>query len=155
LFFVIVSRLFVERDVLQPTVRQAIMQLYEAQKRDVDLRLNRGTSRGALGRAQLNRLKLCARNRSGHAILVLSAFLLPEIPLAYLALMFTAGALIMHIDDHGDCYADLRHERITFMNQVKRPERTLKAIFMAHIMRIACGLPPGDGRDLLVAFLTR
>jgi hypothetical protein len=155
LFFVILSRLFAERDILHPTVRQTIMQLYGAQRRDVDLRLNRGRPRGSLDRAQLNRLKHCARNRSGHAMLVLSAFLLPELPLAYLALMFTAGALIMHIDDHGDCYSDLQHERITFMNQVKRPERTLKTIFLAHIMRLASGLPKGDGRDLLIAFLTR
>jgi hypothetical protein len=155
LFFVIVSQLFVERDILHPTVRQAILQLYTAQKRDVDLRLNRGLSRGGLDRAQLNRLKLCARNRSGHAILVLSAMLLPELPLAYLALIFAAGALIMYIDDHGDCYSDLKDDRITFMNQVRYPERTLKSIFIAYITQLARGLPPSDGRNLLIAFLTR
>jgi hypothetical protein len=155
LFFAILSRLFVERDLLHPTVRQAILQLYAAQKLDVDLRLSRETSRGELDRAQLNLLKRCARNRSGHAILVLSAFLVPELPLAQLSLMFTAGALVMFIDDHGDCYSDLQSERITFMNQVRDPERTLKGIFVAHIMRLACGLPQSDGRDLLIAFLTR
>lgn len=155
LFFVIVSRLFVERDVLHPTIRQAILQLYAAQKLDVDLRLNRDRSRGSLDRVQLHHLKLCARNRSGHAILVLSAFLLPELPLAYLTQMFTAGALIMYIDDHGDCYSDLQDDRITFMNQVKRPRRTLKTIFLGHIMRLARGLPKSDGRDLMIAFLTR
>ena len=155
LFFAILSRLFAERDLLHPTVRQAILQLYAAQKLDVDLRLGRETSRGATDRAQLNLLKRCARNRSGHAILVLSAFLVPELPLAQLSLMFTAGALVMFIDDHGDCYSDLQSERITFMNQVRDPERTLKGIFVAHIMRLAGGLPQSDGRDLLIAFLTR
>jgi hypothetical protein len=155
LFFVILSRLFVERDILHPTVRQAILQLFAAQKLDVDLRLNRNGSRGGLDRTELNRLKLCARNRSGHAILVLSAFLLPDIPLTYLALLFAAGALIMYIDDHGDCYSDLKDDRITFMNQVKNPGRTLKSIFAAHITRLASGLPQSDGRNLLIAFLTR
>ena len=155
LFFVILSRLFAERDLLHPTVRQAILQLYAAQKQDVALRVSREKSRGRLDRAQLNLLKCCARNRSGHAILVLSAFLVPELPLAQLSLMFTAGALVMYIDDHGDCYSDLQSERITFMNQVRDPERTLKGIFMAHIVRLASGLPQSDGRDLLIAFLTR
>ena len=42
LFFAIIpSRLFAERDLMHPTVRQAILQLYAAQKLDVDLRLNR------------------------------------------------------------------------------------------------------------------
>jgi hypothetical protein len=155
LFFVIVSQLFVERDILQPTVRQAILQLYTAQKRDVELRLNRDGPRGGLDRAQLNRLKVCARNRSGHAILVLSAMLLQELPLAYLALIFAAGALIMYIDDHGDCYSDLQDDRITFMNQVKYPERALKSIFIAYITQLARGLPQSEGRNLLIAFLTR
>jgi hypothetical protein len=155
LFFVIVSRLFTERDLLHPTVRQAILQLYAAQKQDVDLRLCGETTPRTLQRAQLNLLKCCARNRSGHAILVLSAFLVPELPLAQLSLMFTAGALVMFIDDHGDCYSDRQSRRITFMNQVKYPERTLKGIFLTHIARLAGGLPPSDGRDLLIAFLTR
>lgn len=155
LFFVILSRLFAERDLLHPIIRQAILQLYAAQKQDVDLRLTRGRARGGLDGAQLNLLKRCARNRSGHAILVLSTFLVPELPLGELSLMFTAGALVMYIDDHGDCYSDLQSERITFMNQVKDPERTLKGIFIAHIMRLARGLPRTDGRDLLIAFLTR
>ncbi len=154
LFFVIISRLFAERDLLHPTVRQAILQLYAAQKQDVDLRLG-DRSRGGLDRAGLNLLKRCARNRSGHAILVLSAFLVPDLPLSRLGLMFTAGALIMYIDDHGDCYSDLMSERITFMNQVRDPERTLKGLFMAHVTRLAYGLPPSAGRDLLLAFLTR
>ncbi len=124
LFFVILSRLFAERDLLHPTVRQAILQLYEAQKQDVDLRHARD-ERQRLRRRDLNLLKRCARNRSGHAILVLSAFLVPELPLAQLGLMFTAGALIMYIDDHGDCYSDRSDGRLTFMNQLRNPERAL------------------------------
>jgi len=155
LFFVIVLRLFAERDLLHPTVRQAILQLFAAQKQDVDLRLCGDPALGKRERAQLNMLKCCARNRSGHAILVLSAFLVPELPLAQLSLMFTAGALVMFIDDHGDCYSDRQSRRITFMNQVRNPERTLKRIFSTHIARLAGGLPANDGRDLLIAFLTR
>jgi hypothetical protein len=155
LFFAILSLLFFERDILHPAVRQAILQLYAAQKLDVDLRLGRGKSRGPPRRAELNLLKRCARNRSGHAILMLSAFLVPELPLNRLGPLFTAGALIMFIDDHGDCYSDLHDDRITFMNQVRHPERTLKTIFMTHIMRLAGELPASGGRDLLIAFLTR
>ena len=155
LFFVIAARLFAQRDILQPTVRQAVLQLYLAQKQDVELRSIRPGSGRGLGRSQLNRLKRCARNRSGHAILVLSAFLLPELPLRYLASLFGAGALIMYIDDHGDCYSDLQSRRVTFMNQLRRPERTLRALFHVHTRQLAQGLPPGDGRDLLIAFLTR
>ena len=154
LFFVILSRLFAERDLLHPTVRQAILQLYAAQKQDVDLRHARD-GRRKLNRRDLNLLKRCARNRSGHAILVLSAFLVPELPLAQLGLMFTAGALIMYIDDHGDCYSDLSDGRLTFMNQLRHPERALKGVFLTHVRRLAEGLPQSDGRDLLIAFLTR
>jgi hypothetical protein len=155
LFYVVLSRLFAERDILHPTVRQAVLQLYSAQKQDVALRITPVPREGRLSRARLNMLKRCARNRSGHAILVLSAFLLPDLPLAYLARMFGAGALIMYIDDHGDCHSDRRSRRITFMNQVRHPERTLKALFQSHIKQLALGLPPGEGRDLLIAFLTR
>lgn len=155
LFFAIISRLFAERDLMHPTVRQAILQLYAAQKLDVDLRLNHDKSHGSLNRSKLGLLKRCARNRSGHAILVLSAFLVPEMSLAKFGPMFAAGALIMYIDDHGDCYSDRHDLRVTFMNQVRYPERTLRSLFLAHIARLAEGLPKSDGRDLLIAFLTR
>ncbi|MGF6970976.1 hypothetical protein OKW43_008071 [Paraburkholderia sp. WC7.3g] len=105
--------------------------LYEAQKHDVELRLARAYSDARPGRSELNALRQCASNRSGHAILVLSAFLLPELDLNYIALIYTAGALIMFIDDHGDCFSDLAHDRVTFMNQVKYPERTLRRIFVS------------------------
>jgi hypothetical protein len=153
LFYVIVSRLFTERNILDPTIRQAILHLYQAQKQDVELRID--TKRGRADRRQLGLLKQCARNRSGHAIIVLSAFLLPKLPLRYLTLIFSAGALIMYIDDHGDCYSDLSHARATFMNQVKAPERTLRQIFSTFIRRLSRGLPKNAGSDLLIAFLTR
>ena len=155
LFFVIASRLFAERDMLSPVVRQAVLHLYMAQKEDVDLRATRRDGGRRLDRAQMSTLKRCARNRSGHAILVLSAFLLPELTPRYLASLFWAGALIMYIDDHGDHWADLKDNRLTFMNQTARPERTLKRLFHTRIRQLATGLPEGDGRDLLIAFLTR
>jgi hypothetical protein len=155
LFYVIVSRLFAERDVVDPTVRQAILLLYDAQRQDVELRMDRGRARKGRARRQLGLLKQCAQDRSGHAITVLSAFALPELPLYYLAEIFAAGALIMFIDDHGDCYSDLRNHRVTFMNQLRDPERTLRRIFSTYIKRLGEGLPQGSGRDLLIAFLTR
>lgn len=155
LFFVIASRLFAQRDVLHPVVRQTVLQLYMAQTEDVKLRATRTDGGRRLNRSQLAALKRCARDRSGHAILVLSAFLLPELPLSYLARMFWAGALIMYIDDHGDHWADLKENRLTFMNQTARPERTLKRLFHTQIRQLASGLPDGEGRDLLIAFLTR
>lgn len=153
LFFAVVSRLFAERDLLNPTVRQAILLLYEAQKQDVDLR--HAPAGATSSRSRLNLLKRCARNRSGHAILVLASFLLPQIPLSNLATMFSAGALVMYIDDHGDCYSDLKDGRTTFMNEVRNPERALKGLFASHIARLANELPQSDGRDLMIAFLTR
>lgn len=152
LFYVIIVRLFGERDVLEPVLRQAISLLYRAQEQDVTLRFA-SSPKGR--RAHLARLKDCARNRSGHAIIVLATFLVPEIGLRELSLIFSAGALIMHIDDHGDCYTDRRERRFTFMNQLRRPERALKHLFLAHIMRLFEGISAGSGRDLMIGFLTR
>lgn len=155
LFYVIIRRLFTERDVLNPILRQAIVLLYLAQKRDVDMRLNAATFRAISRRRQLNLLRQCARDRSGHAIIVLSRFLVPELPLKYHHLIFIAGSLIMHIDDHGDCYSDLHSRRITYMNQVSRPAEALRRIFYRGITRLQTGLPAGSGRDLMIAFLLR
>jgi hypothetical protein len=154
LFYVIVARLFAERDVFTPVLRQAILSLYEAQRRDVELRLP-GAFVTLPRRRQLRLLQLCARDRSGHAICVLSAFLAPQVSLAYLNLIFAAGALIMHIDDHGDCYSDRRARRVTYMNCVGRPARVLRRIFTSYVDRLFRGFPPGPGRDLLIAFLVR
>lgn len=152
LFYAIVARLFAERDILHPVARQAIALLHRAQAQDVAMR---AASAGGASRRRLAELKTCARNRSGHAILVLSVFLVPELPLARLATLFAAGALVMYIDDHGDSYADLGERRLTFMNQVARPERKLRQLFVSHIARLHAELPAGEGRDLLIAFLTR
>jgi hypothetical protein len=154
LFYSIVGRLFARRDVLDPMLRQAILLLFEAQKRDTELRLS-GELQGLPRREQLLALRQCARDRSGHAITVLTGFVAPEIDLAKLPYLFTAGSLIMHIDDHGDCYADRRDGRLTYLNQVARPAATLRRLFVAHVERLHAGLPANPGRDLMIAFLTR
>jgi len=154
LFYAIVSRLFASRDVLDPILRQAILLLFEAQKRDTELRLS-GDVALLPRRQQLSLLRHCARDRSGHAITVLTGFVAPEIALSVLPYLFTAGAMIMHIDDHGDCYSDLRHGRLTYLNQVRNPGATLRKIFVEHIARLHAGLPINSGRDLMIAFLTR
>lgn len=154
LFYAILSRLFASRDVLDPILRQAILLLFEAQKRDTELRLS-GDVAGLPRRRQLALLRQCARDRSGHAITVLSGFVAPEIELSILPYLFTAGALIMHIDDHGDCYSDLRDGRLTYLNQVRNPRATLRRIFLEHMTRLHAGLPANGGRDLMLAFLTR
>ena len=155
LFYVIVARLFAARDVLEPTLRQAILLLYEAQRRDVEMRWRGPSLRALPRRRQLDLLRQCARDRSGHAITVLAAFLVPRFSLAYMNLIFAAGALIMHIDDHGDSYADRAERRLTYMNQVRRPVAALRRIFHRHVERLHAGLPAGSGRDLLIAFLLR
>jgi hypothetical protein len=154
LFYAIVARLFAARDVLDPILRQAILLLFDAQKRDTELRLT-GSAVDLPRRERLSLLRRCARDRSGHAITVLTGFVAPEIDLAVLPYLFTAGALIMHIDDHGDCYSDLRHGRLTYLNQVRSPAPTLRRIFVRHVARLHAGLPAGAGRDLMIAFLTR
>lgn len=155
LFYVIVGRLFAARDVLDPILRQAILRLYEAQRRDVELRLRPRSLRRLNRRRRLAVLKDCARDRSGHGISALAAFLLPDMTLGYWSLIFGAGALIMHIDDHGDCYADRRDRRVTYMNQVKDPVGALRRLFLGQIDRLHLGLPPGEGHDLMIAFFWR
>lgn len=152
LFYALIARLFAERDILEPVTRQAIALLHRAQAEDVAMRARHGRSDSA---RHLAELKTCARNRSGHAILVLCAFLVPRVPLERLGTLFAAGALVMYIDDHGDSHADLGDRRVTFMNQVARPERTLHRLFVAHVGRLHDELPPGSGRELMIAFLTR
>lgn len=151
LFYAVIARLFSERDVLDSITRQSIAQLHRAQAQDVAMR-GKDDPRSP---RRLAELKTCARNRSGHAILVLCAFLVPAVPLVRLGTLFAAGALVMFIDDHGDSYADLGDHRVTFMNQISRPERTLRRLFLEHITRLHSELPAGSGRDLMIAFLTR
>jgi len=155
LFYVVLARLFAERDMLDPLLRQAILRLHAAQAQDVMLRLDPDHLAALPERHQRTLLKRNARDRSGHAIIALTTFLVPSLPLAMIALIFAAGALIMFIDDHGDCYTDRRDGRLTYMNQVRDPERVLHRIALAYFARLASGLPSNEGRDLLLGFLLR
>jgi hypothetical protein len=155
LFYIVLARLFAERDLLHPLLRQAILRLHSAQSQDVTLRLepNRFAALSPARRRAM--LKQNARDRSGHAIIALTTFLVPSLPLAVLTLIFAAGALIMFIDDHGDCHTDRRDGRLTFMNQVRDPERVLRRIALPYFARLIAGLPENEGRELLLAFLVR
>jgi len=155
LFYVVLARLFAERDMMDPLLRQAILLLHTAQSRDVTLRLDREQLSTLPQRRQRALLKRYARDRGGHCIVTLAAFLVPSLPLAMLALLLAAGALFMFIDDHGDCHADRREGRLTYMNQMHRPERVLHRVVQAHFIRLAGGLPANEGRDILLGFLLR
>jgi hypothetical protein len=155
LFYVVVSRLFGERDMLDPFVRQAIVRLQSAQELDVMLRLEPQRLSDLSQPRQLALLKRTARDRSGYAILLLTSLLAAGVPLRLLTLIFNAGALIMFIDDHGDCFTDRREGRLTYMNRVRNPERVLRRIAHGYFARLAAGLPQGEGRDLLLGFLLR
>lgn len=155
LFYVIVALLFVERDVLEPLLRQAIVRLHAAQEEDVMLRLEPGRIESLAEPQRRVLLRRCAANRSGHAIIVLATFLVPRISLGYLSGIFSAGSLIMFIDDHGDCYADRTDGRVTYMNRLRHPERALGRIFARYMDRLLRLLTPGDGRTLLLGFLSR
>lgn len=155
LFYVIIALMAMERDILAPLLRQAILALHAAQAEDVMLRLEPWRMAGFARRGQLRLLRRSARNRSGHAILVLAIFLVQNVALSYLAGLFSAGSLIMFIDDHGDCHTDLRAGRITYMNRLCDPERVLRKIFSVHCRRIEASLAGGPGRRLLLGFLGR
>lgn len=155
LFYVIIARLFAERDVLNADLRQAILLLLRAQQRDVRLRGTLRSFRRTSRRQQLELLREIARNRSGHAILVLTGFLVPKIPSVVLRYIFLAGSIIMHIDDHGDHYSDLHYRRVTYMNQLASPAKTLGRIVRSGMRELLDGLPKGNGRDILVEFLTK
>jgi hypothetical protein len=155
LFYVVVSRLFAERDVLDPILRQAIFSLFLSQKEDVELRAGSSEFQKHPRHVQLRMLRQCARNRGGNTSTVLALFLVPKLPLEYHYVIFTAGSLFMYVDDHGDCHYDRHYRRLTFMNQVKRPVPALRAIFGRGIELIHRGLPGSEGRDLLIAFLER
>jgi hypothetical protein len=155
LFYAVLVRLFSERDVLDPLLRQAIVRLHRAQSLDVGLRLDPAHLAALPPPRQRALLKRYARDRGGHCIVVLTAFLVPSLPLPTLALVLSAGALFMFIDDHGDCFTDRRDGRLTYMNQVQRPEQVLHRIVFAHFARLVTGLPANEGRDLLLGFLLR
>lgn len=155
LFYIILVRLFSERDILDVMLRQAIVGLYLSQKRDVEMRPGGPLIRSLPRHRRLRLLKECARDRSGHAITVLSLLLVPGMSLKYHSLIYLAGSLIMQIDDHGDCHFDRYHNRLTFMNQLKDPARALRRIFQRSIGRLRAGLPESAGRELLISFLRR
>src|SRR5574340_687045 len=155
LFYITMARMFAERDVLDPMLRQALLGLYLCQKLDVELRSGSVALRARSRRRQLQLLRQCGRERSGHAITILTLLLVPNLPLAYHCLIYMAGSLITYIDDHGDCHYDRYYNRLTYMNQVRRPVPTLRAIFRRTMERLYHGLPESEGRDLLIAFLCR
>jgi hypothetical protein len=155
LFYVILSRLFGQRDLLDLTLRQAIFSLFLAQRRDVALRMDAPSFRALPRHRQLAMLRECARDRSGHAILVLTRLLAPRLALRHHHLLFLAGALIMYIDDHGDCYADRRGHRLTYMNEVRHPEPALRRLFQHTLQQLRSGLPNNEGKQLLCGFLYR
>lgn len=152
LFYVILAALFAERDVLAPLLRQAILALHLAQAEDV--RLRHGVT-GLRRSQELALLRRSAQNRSGHAILLLTMFLVQNVNIPYLAGLFAAGALIAFIDDHGDCHSDRKDGRVTYMNRLSDPERSLRRIYTRHRRRIVEGLAPGPGREKLLGFLAR
>lgn len=155
LLYIFLSRLFAERDVFDPMLRQAIFSLFVAQKRDVELRINAYTYKALTRPRKLSLLKNCARDRGGHTIITLLCFLVPDFPLQYYHSIFTAGTLFMYIDDHGDFYPDLYGNRITYMNQVKHPAQILSRIFNKGISTLIGGLPENSGRNIMTDFLIR
>jgi len=155
LFYVIISRLFAERDVLDPMLRQAIIGQFLAQKRDIDIRFEAETLNAMPRMKRLRILKECARDRGGCVTMVLSLLLVPNVALKHHHLLYRAGAMFMYIDDHGDCHYDLYYKRITYMNQVATPFRALRKIFNECVTSLDEGLPECFGKKMLIAFLYR
>ena len=151
LFYVIAARLFAERDVLDPTVRQAILRLYRAERQDVELRLDRGDR----GRGRLETLKRCAesqRPRDPRPLGVPAAPAPPGLPDADLR---GGGADLVH-----------RRPRRLLRRPQARPRHVHEPVAAgrAHAAALpwpgisggcAADLPRSGGRDLLIAFLTR
>lgn len=155
LFYVTAALLFAELDMLAPVVRQAVLSLHGAQSFDAMLRIDPTLTAGLTRRERRLLLRRVARDRGGHTILLLTALVVPSLPLELLAGLFSAGALFMFIDDHGDAMTDRREGRATYLNQLRDPERALRRIVDEHIRHILEGLPESEGRDDLLAILTR
>ena len=155
LFYIVVSRLFAERNVFHPLLRDAIVQLFLAQQRDVLMRGPLAAANGSLAPRDLSFLKACARDRGGHAILVLTLFLVPDLPLPRCRSMYAAGSLVVFIDDHGDFHSDRLHHRITYINQQPEPATALTRLYRSSMRVLEAGLPSGHGRDLMEGFLYR
>ena len=155
LYYILASRMFRERDVLTPMLRQAIIWLFVAQKKDSLLRLSSKALRDKPRQERLSVLREYARNRGGHTITLMARLLVPELPIPYYQAIYDAGVLFQHIDDHGDAWSDLIHRRITYMNQLRHPRIALKKIFENTIAGLSQRLPDCAGRDLMIAFLYR
>lgn len=154
-FYIVLSRLFSERDILQPMLRQGLCALFQAQKMDVELSLDGERFRMLSHRQKLSLLRNCGRDRSGHAITVLALFLVPKLPLAHHHLLYKTGSLISYIDDFGDYYLDRALKKMTYMNQIKQPVQTLTGIFLETLTLLDGQLQPTHGRELLKGFLYR
>jgi hypothetical protein len=144
------ARLFTERDILQPMLRQAICSLFKVQALDVALTLLTENSRPGI-----HALRRCGRDRSGHAITVLTLFLVPELPLRVHHVLYSTGSLISYIDDYGDFYFDRMQGKATYMNTVQNPARVLTRTFGETLALIDRALEPSHGRELLKTFLHR
>lgn len=155
LFYVIVSRIFAERDVFDVMLRQAIFRQFMAQKRDISLRLGMLPFSSLSRTNKLNLLRECGRDKGGCVILVLSLLLVPEMPLKYLNLLYSAGVMFQYIDDYGDYHYDRHYNRLTYMNYVGHPYRTLCRNMYKYISVMHEGLPECKGRDILFTFLTK
>jgi hypothetical protein len=155
LFYVILSRLFRERDIFEIMLRQAIFSLFLTQKHDAELRLDPSRLDGLSQRARLTFLKQLARDRGGYTISALTLFLIPHLTLEQHRALFPAGSLLMYIDDHGDCFLDLHFKRITYMNQVKAPARVLRGLYEQSVKSVCNGFGENDGRNLMIGFLFR
>lgn len=154
-FYIVLARLCGERDVFQPMLRQGLCSLFQAQKLDVELSLNR-EKLGILSRSQkLAVLSDCARDKSGHAITCLALFLVPHMALSHHHSLYKTGELISHIDDFGDYYLDLAQGKLTYMNQVRQPLEKLTRVFQETLTLLDTRLCPSHGRELLKGFLYR
>jgi hypothetical protein len=154
-FYIALTRLFWERDVFQPMLRQGLCALFQAQKLDVELSLDCEKFGTLSPLQQLSLLKDCARDKSGHAITCLVLFLVPRIDLAHHHPLYKTGELISHIDDFGDYYLDLGLRKLTYMNQVKQPAKLLTRFFLETINLLDTHLGDSHGRELLKGFLYR
>jgi hypothetical protein len=154
-FYVVLSRLFFERDIFQPMLRQGLCSLFQAQKLDAELSLDCEKTNRLSRPQKLSLLRNCARDKSGHAITVLTLFLVPRISLAHHHLLYKTGWLISCIDDFGDYYLDLTLSKMTYMNQVKQPAKVLTRILLETIALLDAHLGRSRGRELLKGFLHR
>jgi hypothetical protein len=154
-FYIVLCRLFSERDILQPMLRQAICSLFQVQKLDVELSLNVKKFHKLSHLQKLSLLKRCGRDRSGHAITCLALFLIPEFPLPHHHLLFKTGSLISYIDDFGDYYFDLALKKMTYMNCIRHPAKVLAGIFQETTSLLDRQLRNSHGRQLLKGFLYR